>query len=98
MSSLALGIWAVTLAVIAVVIVPLAISLLRRALAASQAIEAYTADMLTAGVGIAGHTAAVPALDATLATAASMIPVAEAIADKTAAAAEFVGGVKAAPT
>ena len=60
-----LVIWAGLLVVIAVVVVPLATGLLRRALKASRKIEAYLADMLTAGVGVAGNTAALPALDRT---------------------------------
>ena len=90
MSGLALGIWAATLLVVAIVIVPLAVSLLRRALGAARSIEAYMADMLAAGVGIAGHTAAIPALDVTLATAAAMAPVAADIAATAAAAHAFV--------
>jgi hypothetical protein len=92
MGALALTIWAVTLAIVAVVIVPVAVVLLRRALAAAQAIEAYMADMLTAGVGVAGNTVAIPALDVTLSTAAAMAPVAESIAARAAAAEAFVTG------
>ncbi|WP_270933707.1 hypothetical protein [Falsiroseomonas oryzae] len=90
MSGLALTIWAVTLVVVAVVIVPLALSLLKRALTAAQNIERYMADMLEAGKGIAGNTAAIPALDTTLATAAAMAPVAQDIATTAAAAEAFV--------
>ncbi len=82
-----LVIWTVLLAVIAVVIVPLAVGLLRRALRASRKIEAYLADMLTAGLGIAGNTGAVPALDRTIALALAMRPVAEGIEAKTGAVA-----------
>ncbi len=82
-----LVIWTVLLAVIAVVIVPLAVGLLRRALKASRKIEAYLADMLTAGLGIAGNTGAVPALDRTIALALAMRPVAEGIEAKTGAVA-----------
>lgn len=96
MSGLALTIWAVTLVIVAVVIVPLALSLLGRALAAARNIEGYMKDMLTAGVGIAGNTAAIPALDTTLATAAAMAPVAQGIAETAAAAEAFVAGGKGA--
>lgn len=82
-----LVIWTALLAVIAVVIVPLAVALLRRALHAARKIEAYLADMLTAGAGIAGNTAAVPALDGTIELAVSMRPVAEGIEAKTGAVA-----------
>ncbi len=90
MSGLALTIWGVTLLIVAVVIVPLAVSLLHRALTAAHSIERYMADMLEAGKGIAGNTAAIPALDATLSTASAMAPVAQDIAATAAAAEAFV--------
>lgn len=80
-----LVIWGALLVVITVVIVPLATGLLRRALKASRKIEAYLADMLTAGVGVAGNTAAVPALDRTIELA--MRPIADGIETKTGAVA-----------
>lgn len=87
MSTLALTIWIVTLLIVVVVIVPLAVSLLTRALRNARAIEQYLSDMLDAGVKIVDHTKAVPALDETLATAGAMIPVATAIEEKTGAVA-----------
>lgn len=90
MSTFALTIWIVTLAIVVVVIVPVAVSLLTRALRNAKAIEGYLSDMLDAGVKIVGHTKAVPALDETLATAGTMIPVAEAIEAKTGAVAEML--------
>lgn len=83
-------IWIGLLAVILVVIVPLAVGLLQRALKAARKIEAYLADMLTAGVGVAGHTAAVPALDRTIELAVAMKPVAENIETKTGAVADLL--------
>jgi len=83
MSTLALTIWGVTLVIVALVIVPVALSLLGRALTAARNIEGYLHDMLEAGVKIVGHTEAIPALNDTLATAAAMKPVAEAIETKT---------------
>lgn len=83
MTALGMTIWIVTLLIVALVIVPVALVLLSRALTAARAIERYLADMLEAGVKIAGHSAAIPALDETLATAAAMKPVAEAIDAKT---------------
>lgn len=80
-----LAIWTALLLVVAVVIVPLAVALLRRALKAVRKIEAYLADMLAAGAGIAGNTAAVPALDRTIELAVAMRPVAEGIEAKTGA-------------
>lgn len=78
-----IAIWIALLAIIALVIVPLAVSLLRRGLAAARNIEAYFADMLTAGIGIAGNTAAIPALDKTIELAVAMKPVAANIEAKT---------------
>lgn len=83
MSGLALSIWIVTVLIVALVIVPVALSLLGRALRAARAIEANLRDMLEAGVKIAGHTGAVAALDDTIATAVAMEPVAGAIKEKT---------------
>lgn len=83
MTGFALTIWLITLLVIALVIVPVALTLLQRALRAARAIERYLADMLEAGVKIAGHSTAVPALDQTIATAIAMKPVAVAIEAKT---------------
>jgi len=82
-TSVGLAIWIALLAIIVVVIVPLAVSLLRRGLAAARNIDTYFADMLTAGVGIAGNTAAVPALDKTIELAVAMKPVADNIEAKT---------------
>jgi hypothetical protein len=84
------AIWIALLAVIAVVIVPLAVGLLRRALKAACNIEGYLADMLTAGVGVAGNTAAVPALDQTIDRAVVMKPVADGIEAKTGAVAALL--------
>ena len=83
MSTAALFIWGATLVIVALVIVPVAVSLLTRALTAARNIEQYFHDMLEAGVRIVGHTEAVPALNDTLATAAAMKPVADAIETKT---------------
>ncbi len=83
-------IWTVLLIVVLVVILPLTVGLLRRALKAARKIEAYLADMLTAGVGVAGNTAAVPALDKTIELAVAMKPVAEAIEAKTGAVANLL--------
>lgn len=75
-------IWIITLLVIVLVIVPVAVSLLRRALRAAQNIEGYFSDMKKAGLLIAGHTAAIPALDKTIETAVAMKPVADSISEK----------------
>ncbi len=85
-----LVIWTALLVVIVVVIVPLAVALLQRALKSARKIEAYLADMLAAGAGIAGHTAAVPALDKTVEWAVAMKPVAEGIDAKAGAVAQLL--------
>ncbi len=90
LTSAGFAIWIVLLVVIAAAIVPLAVGLLRRALKAARNIETYLADMLTAGVGVAGNTAAVPALDQTIEWALAMKPVAEGIEAKTGAVAELL--------
>ncbi len=90
LTSAGFAIWIVLLVVIAAAIVPLAVGLLRRALKAARNIETYLADMLTAGVGVAGNTAAVPALDQTIDWAVAMKPVAEGIEAKTGAVAELL--------
>jgi len=92
MSTAALAIWIVTLLIVGLIIVPLAIALLARALRAARSIETYFKDMLEAGVKIAGHTGAVPALDDTIATAVAMKPVADSIRDKTGAVATILSG------
>lgn len=85
-------IWIVTLVVVGVVIVPVAIHYMQRALKAARAIERNLADMLTAGVAIAGHTGAVPALDDTIGAAVAMKPVAESIEAKTGLVATLLAG------
>jgi len=67
-----LAIWIITLLIVLFVIVPLAVSLLRRTLQAARNIETYFRDMKEAGLRIAEHTAAVPALDQTIETAVAM--------------------------
>ncbi len=69
-------IWAVTLLVVVVVIVPLAVLLLHRTLRAAISTRRYLDEMLVAGVGIAGNTASIQALDATIGVAGAMVGVA----------------------
>lgn len=90
MTTLGFAIWILALIVVTLVIVPVAIHYLRRALKAARAIEQNLADMLTAGVKIAGHTGAVPALDKTIETAVAMKPVASSIEGKTKAVADLL--------
>lgn len=72
-------IWLATLLVVVVVIVPLAIVLLHRTLRAAISIRRYLDEMLAAGVGIAGHTASIAALDETIQVAGAMVGVAGGI-------------------
>ena len=71
--SLVYVIWGTVLAVVVVVIVPLAIGLLQRTLNAALSIRRYMAEMLEAGVGIAENTASVSALNDTIAVAGGMV-------------------------
>lgn len=73
------AIWLATLLVAVVVIVPLAVLLLHRTLRAAISIRRYLDEMLAAGVGIAGHTASIAALDDTIQTATTMVGVAGSI-------------------
>ena len=68
--------WAVTLLLVVVVILPLAVLLLHRTLRAAISIRRYLDEMLTAGVGIAGNTASIKALDDTIGVAVAMVGVA----------------------
>jgi hypothetical protein len=70
------AIWLATLLIAVLVIVPLAVLLLHRTLRAAISIRRYLDEMLAAGVGIAGHTAAITALDDTIKTATTMVGVA----------------------
>jgi hypothetical protein len=74
-----LVIWSVTLAVVLLLVVPIAVMLLQRALRAARTIQAYAEEMLAAGVGIAGNTASISALNATVTTAGAMVQTAEAL-------------------
>ena len=67
------AIWWTTLAIVVVVIVPLAVILLHRTLRAALSIRRYLDEMLTAGVGIAGNTQPIKALDDTIAVAGGML-------------------------
>ena len=88
----ALWIWAITLAVITVVIVPVAVYLLHRTLCAARSIERYTRESLTAGVGIATNTQAIAALDETIRATASLLEAAEALKRRTAEVCDAVAG------
>ena len=76
-------IWAATLAVVIVVIVPLAIALLHRTFNAAWSIRRYLREMLRAGVGIAGNTASVTALNDTIRVAGTLVETAGSIKEHT---------------
>ena len=75
-------IWGTTLAIITIVVVPLALYLLHRAFKAARTIERYARESLSAGVGIANNTAAIPALKQTLATAGSLVEASELLKER----------------
>ena len=88
--------WWITLVVAVVVILPLAVYLLHRTLLAARQIEQYAATALTAGVGIAGNTANISALNATIAVATDILGSATAIEEHTGAIEQVLGARAAA--
>ena len=68
-----IAIWWTGLILTLLVFVPLAVYLLHRTWRAARSIQNYAREALTAAAGIAGNTQHIPALDATLATAAQML-------------------------
>ena len=85
-------IWGATLVIVTLVIVPLAIYRLHRTLRAAIMIEKHTRESLEAGVRIMENTAAVAALDETIAAATSLLEATKILQDATGAIAEAVGG------
>lgn len=84
------AVWAATLLLVLIVIVPLAVALLQRTLRAAISIRRYLDEMLSAGVGIAGHTASIKALDDTVAVAGAMVGVAGNLKSHTGTIAEVL--------
>lgn len=76
-------IWWATLIVAVVVVLPLAVYLLHRALNAAREIERYAATSLEAGVGIAGNTANIEALEGTISVATDILGTAGKIEEHT---------------
>lgn len=74
-------IWAITLALAVLVILPVAVYLLHRTLTAARGIERYLAEMRDAGIGIAGNTRHITALDDTISVATQMLDTAGSIND-----------------
>ena len=76
-------IWWATLIVAVVVVLPLAVYLLHRALMAARQIERYAARALEAGVGIAGNTENIGALEGTISVATGILETARTIEQRT---------------
>lgn len=72
-------IWAITLAVAVLVVLPLTVYLLQRTLTAGRSIERYLAEMRDAGVGIAKNTGHIKALDDTITVATQILGTAGSI-------------------
>lgn len=79
-----IALWWIALALTVLVIVPVALWLLHRARVAATDIRTFTAETLEAAGGIAGHTARIEALDATIEAAGPLIEKADAIEAATA--------------
>ncbi len=75
-------IWWIGLLATLVVFVPLSVYLLHRTWLAARSIQRYAAEALTAAAGIAGNTQHIPALDATITVAGSMLDAAGRIVTK----------------
>jgi hypothetical protein len=75
-------IWWATL-ILAVVVLPLAVYLLHRALMAARQIERYAARALEAGEGIAGNTHTIGALEDTISVATGILETAGSIEGRT---------------
>lgn len=87
-----LVLWWAALAITVLVVVPAAVYLLHRAWRAARNIRRYTADALEAGRGIRDNTRAVPALEETVAGAASVEERTAAIRDGAAELADTLAG------
>lgn len=85
-----LVLWWIVLGLTVVVIVPLAIYLLHRTWRAARNIRRYSEAALEAGLGIAGNTALIPALDDTISGAGLLLERAAAIRDLTATVARVL--------
>lgn len=70
-----LVLWTILL-VVTVLLLPFIVSLLHRTWKASRSIERYFKEMLEAGLGIAGNTEHIKALDDTISVASGMLEVA----------------------
>ena len=77
-------IWIIVLIVAIVVILPVTLYLLQRTLTAARGIERYFDEMHDAGIGIAGNTEHIRALDDTIAVATAILAAAGSIKAHTA--------------
>lgn len=68
-----LVLWWIALGLTVLVIVPLAVTLLARAYRAARSIRHFTAETLQAARGVVDHTAAIPALEDTVAAAGPLL-------------------------
>lgn len=74
--------WMITVALALVVFVPLSVYMLASLLRATRSIQRYAQDAVAPTLGIASHTAAIPALDNTIAVATEVLAAAEGVAAK----------------
>jgi hypothetical protein len=80
-----IALWILLLAVAVFVVLPWVVYLLHRTLNAARQIEHYAARALEAGVGVAGNTEKIEALDATIEVAGQIGVAAQAIEEHTGA-------------
>lgn len=85
-------IWWAVLAIALVVIVPLTVFLLHRLYRAARGIDRYSERTLAAGVGVAGNTSAIPALDHTITIATEILGTAGQIEQHSRAMKETLAG------
>ena len=83
--------WIIGLAV-AVVLLPVVVSLLHHLWRDASQIERYVAESLAAGIGIAGHTQHIAAFRKTIETASGILDAAKAIDEHTGAIESLLAG------
>ena len=88
--------WIIGLA-LAVLLLPVVVHLLHRLWRDASHIERYAAESLAAGVGIAGHTQHIAALQTTIDTASGILGAAKAIDEHTDAIESLLAGRAASP-
>lgn len=83
--------WIIALVVV-VLVVPIVVYFLHRLLQDGRNIQRYTAEMLTAGLGIAGNTQHIVALESTIQVATGILNTAGAIDQHSAAIEKLLAG------